>query len=98
MPAADRVLAGVPGGPNSIIKGVDFHLFPLSNTGLVSIPLSFLLGYLGTVLSRDRADTERSDELEVRPVTGIGVGATDHERPGLILPSPGVSSPILIDS
>ncbi len=62
------------GGPNSIIKGVDFHLFPLSNPGLVSIPLSFLLGYLGTVLSGDRADAERSDELEVRSVTGIGAG------------------------
>jgi cation/acetate symporter len=62
------------GGPNSIIKGVDFHLFPLSNPGLVSIPLSFLLGYLGTVLSSDRADSERSDELEVRSITGIGAG------------------------
>jgi cation/acetate symporter len=60
------------GGSNSIIKGVDFHLFPLSNPGLVSIPLSFLLGYLGTVLSSDRADDKRSDELEVRSVTGIG--------------------------
>jgi cation/acetate symporter len=60
------------GGSNSIIKGVDFHLFPLSNPGLVSIPLSFLLGFLGTVLSKDRADDKRSDELEVRSVTGIG--------------------------
>jgi cation/acetate symporter len=62
------------GGPNSIIKNVDFHLFPLSNPGLVSIPLSFLLGYLGTVLSKDRADPERSAELEVRSITGIGAG------------------------
>jgi cation/acetate symporter len=60
------------GGSNSIIKGVDFHLFPLNNPGIVSIPLSFLLGYLGTVLSKDRADGARSDELEVRSVTGIG--------------------------
>ena len=60
------------GGSNSIIKGVDFHLFPLNNPGVVSIPLSFLLGYLGTVLSKDRADADRSDELEVRSVTGIG--------------------------
>ncbi|MBB5801350.1 hypothetical protein F4560_001118 [Saccharothrix ecbatanensis] len=40
----------------------------------MSIPLSFVLGYLGTVL-RDRAVTERFDELEVRSVTGIGAGA-----------------------
>ena len=63
------------GGSNSIIKGVDFHLFPLNNPGIVSIPLSFLLGYVGTVLSKDRADDTRSDELEVRSVTGIGAKA-----------------------
>jgi cation/acetate symporter len=63
------------GGPTSFIKGVDFHLFPLNNPGIVSIPLSFLLGYLGTVFSSDRADTRRSDELEVRSVTGIGFRA-----------------------
>jgi cation/acetate symporter len=60
------------GGANSIIKGVDFHVFPLNNPGIVSIPLSFLLGFLGTVLSKDDADGKRSDELEVRSVTGIG--------------------------
>ncbi len=63
------------GGPNSFVKGVDFHLFPLNNPGIVSIPLSFLLGYLGTVLSKDKADDQRSDELEVRSITGIGAGA-----------------------
>jgi hypothetical protein len=39
-------------------------------------PAARTLGYLGTVLSRDRADTERSDELEVRSVTGISAGAS----------------------
>ncbi len=60
------------GSATSIIRGVDFHLFPLSNPGIVSIPLSFLLGFLGTVLGRDDSDRARSDELEVRSVTGIG--------------------------
>jgi cation/acetate symporter len=64
------------GGPNSFVKGVDFHLFPLNNPGIVSIPLSFLLGYLGTILSKDRADDRRSDELEVRSITGIGAKTT----------------------
>ena len=36
--------------------GVDFHWFPLDNPGLVSIPLSFLLGYLGTVPGKTRPD------------------------------------------
>jgi cation/acetate symporter len=60
------------GGPNSFVKGVDFHLFPLNNPGIVSIPLSFLLGFLGTILSKDESDPQRSDELEVRALTGIG--------------------------
>jgi cation/acetate symporter len=64
------------GGETSIIKGVDFHLFPLNNPGVVSIPLSFLLGFLGTVLSKDRADESRSDELAVRSVTGIGAASS----------------------
>jgi cation/acetate symporter len=64
------------GGETSIIKGVDFHLFPLNNPGVVSIPLSFLLGFLGTILSNDRADEARSDELEVRSVTGIGAATS----------------------
>ena len=44
----------------SMIQGVDFHWFPLDNPGLVSIPLSFLLGYLGTVLAKDASRTRRS--------------------------------------
>jgi cation/acetate symporter len=59
------------GAPTSIIKGVDFHLFPLSNPGIVSIPLSFLLGVIGTLRGKDRPDPARSDELEVRSITGI---------------------------
>ncbi|HEV2783561.1 MAG TPA: cation acetate symporter [Actinophytocola sp.] len=60
------------GSPTSIIKNVDFHLFPLSNPGIVSIPLSFLLGIAGTYLGKDDPDPQRTDELEVRSITGIG--------------------------
>ena len=56
----------------SMIQGVDFHWFPLDNPGIVSIPLSFLLGYLGTVLSKDKADPALYAEMEVRSLTGIG--------------------------
>ena len=56
----------------SMIQGVDFHLFPLDNPGIVSIPLSFLLGYLGTVLAKDKADPARQAEMEVRSLTGVG--------------------------
>ncbi|OLR92069.1 solute symporter family protein [Actinokineospora bangkokensis] len=61
----------VSGGPKPMIKGVDFHWFPLENPGLVSIPLGFLLGWLGTVLSKERDDAKQA-EMEVRALTGAG--------------------------
>ena len=54
----------------SMIQGVDFHWFPLDNPGIVSIPLSFLLGYLGSVLSKEKTDPARNAEMEVRSLTG----------------------------
>ncbi|GAB3439098.1 solute symporter family protein [Actinophytocola sediminis] len=60
------------GSSTAILENVDFHVFPLSNPGIVSIPLSFLLGFLGTVLSRDRADAGLGEQLSVRALTGIG--------------------------
>ncbi|WP_199740583.1 solute symporter family protein [Saccharopolyspora rhizosphaerae] len=61
----------VSGSPTSMLPGIDFAWFPLSNPGLVSIPASFLLGYIGTLLG-DREDGVRADEMEVRSLTGIG--------------------------
>jgi cation/acetate symporter len=52
--------------------GVDFAWFPLENPGLVSIPLAFFLGWLGTVTSKEPAAEERYTELEVRALTGAG--------------------------
>jgi cation/acetate symporter len=58
---------------------IDFHWFPLENPGLVSIPLGFFFGWLGTVTSRDDAAVARYDELEVRSLTGAGAeGAVAH--------------------
>ena len=42
-----------------MLQGVDFHWFPLDNPGLVSIPLSFLLGAVGTVLGGRAPDAAR---------------------------------------
>ena len=64
----------VSGTPTSILAGVDFQWFPLSNPGLVSIPLSFLFGYLGTVLGGAPADQRKQAEMEVRALTGLGSG------------------------
>jgi cation/acetate symporter len=62
----------VTGKSASMLQGVDFHWFPLDNPGIVSIPLSFLLGYLGTVLSKEKADLGKYAEMEVRSLTGVG--------------------------
>ncbi|HEX2131905.1 MAG TPA: cation acetate symporter [Actinophytocola sp.] len=59
----------VSGGKNPMFENVDFHWFPLSNPGIVSIPVSFLLGYLGTILSKERNDAKYA-EMEVRSLTG----------------------------
>ncbi|MFE3830597.1 cation acetate symporter [Streptomyces sp. NPDC059092] len=62
----------VSGKPTSMFPDVDFHFFPLENPGLISIPLGFLLGWLGTVLSKDEPDTGKYAELEVKSLTGTG--------------------------
>ncbi len=43
-----------------MIQGVDFHWFPLDNPGIVSIPLSFLLGIIGTYIGQKRPTAARS--------------------------------------
>ncbi len=51
---------------------IDISWFPLENPGIVSIPLGFLLGYLGTITSKERSSEDRFAELEVRSLTGAG--------------------------
>ncbi len=58
---------------------VDFSWFPLENPGLISIPLGFFFGWLGTVTSKEPESIEKYDELEVRSLTGAGAeGAIAH--------------------
>ncbi|MFB4423864.1 cation acetate symporter [Streptomyces sp. QL37] len=47
----------VSGSPGSVFPHHDFNWFPLTTTGLVSIPFGFLAGWLGTLYGRD-ADPE----------------------------------------
>ncbi|MFG2196906.1 cation acetate symporter [Streptomyces sp. NPDC048639] len=62
----------VSGNPQSLVPGADFALFPLQNPGIVSVPLGFLAGWLGTVTSRESADPATYAETEVRALTGAG--------------------------
>lgn len=69
----------VSGAKTSMIPGANFAIFPLSNPGIVSIPLAFFLGWLGTFLDKKLEDTTKQAEMEVRSLTGVGAEkATNH--------------------
>jgi cation/acetate symporter len=69
----------VSGTPTSMLPNVDFSYFPLSNPGIISIPVSFLLGFLGAVTSKEY-NAAKYAEMEVRSLTGSGSARTvlDH--------------------
>ncbi len=62
----------VSGAKTSMIPGADFAWFPLANPGIVSIPLAFALGIIGTLASKDSGDPAVNAEMEVRSLTGVG--------------------------
>ena len=62
----------VSGAKTSMIPSADFAWFPLSNPGIVSIPLAFLLGIVGTLTSKDAGNAAKNAEMEVRALTGVG--------------------------
>ncbi|MEU6355977.1 cation acetate symporter [Streptomyces sp. NPDC047072] len=54
----------------SLYPDADFAWFPLQNPGIVSIPAGFLLGWLGSVLSRPEPK-ETYEDFEVRTLVGV---------------------------
>ena len=68
----------VSGSKTAMLPGSDFQWFPLSNPGIVSIPLAFILGIVGTLTSRDPGDPELNAEMEVRSLTGVGAEKATH--------------------
>ena len=67
------------GSETSMIPGIDIAVFPLNNPGIISIPLGFLLGWLGTITSRTEESRQLAAEMEVRSLTGFGAEkAVDH--------------------
>ncbi len=61
----------VSGAATSMFPDSDWQWFPLSNPGIISIPLGFLCGWIGTVISKE-TDEDKYAELEVRSLTGHG--------------------------
>jgi len=53
--------------------GMRFDFFPLANPGIVSIPLGFFFGWLGTITSNE-INTAKYAELEVRSMSGAAIG------------------------
>ncbi|PPF81591.1 cation acetate symporter [Pseudoclavibacter sp. RFBJ3] len=60
-------------------EGIDFAWFPLNNPGIVSIPVGFFLGWLGSVLPQKKEDPRVAAEMDVRSLTGYGAEeAVEH--------------------
>ncbi|MFF7441610.1 cation acetate symporter [Streptomyces sp. NPDC008122] len=59
----------VSGTEYALWPGVDFHWFPLNNPGVISVPVSFLLGWYGSVTSPENAD-RKFGRFEYRILTG----------------------------
>ncbi|APE16404.1 solute symporter family protein [Mycolicibacterium pallens] len=68
----------VSGNKTAMIPGANFDWFPLANPGIVSIPLAFILGIVGTLTSKDTGDPELNAEMEVRSLTGVGAEKATH--------------------
>ncbi len=62
----------VTGKSASMVQGLDFHWFPLDNPALISIPVAFFLGWLGSVTDKEKPNRMKYAEMEVRSLTGAG--------------------------
>ena len=75
-------------GPNvwSPIEGAAIFqgdpLVPLSGTAIITIPLGFIAGYLGTVLTQSKSETKEAQEIykeiRVKANTGVSVSEVSH--------------------
>ena len=64
---------------SAMFPGASFAWFPYDNPAIVSVPLAFFMGWLGTVLSNEKPDLGKAAEMEVRSMTGAGAaGALAH--------------------
>ncbi len=69
----------VSGAETAMFPNADWAWFPLTSPGIVSIPLGFLGGIVGTMIGKPDNLDELQAEMEVRSLTGVGVEApVDH--------------------
>jgi cation/acetate symporter len=63
----------------AVVTSGPLAIFPLTNPTIVSLPLAFLAGIIGTLTSKLPADEDLQAEMEVRSMTGAGAeGAVAH--------------------
>ncbi|MER5944817.1 cation acetate symporter [Streptomyces sp. NPDC001904] len=70
----------VSGSPTSAFPGHDLNWFPFTTTGIVSIPLGFLFGWLGTVLTPPRKAAQQQRQYEA--VEGWILAGASRPVPG----------------
>jgi SSS family solute:sodium (Na+) symporter len=58
-----------------MFPNADWAIFPLTSPGLVSIPLSFFVGWFVSIVTKPDNLDELAAEMEVRSLTGVGVEA-----------------------
>jgi cation/acetate symporter len=62
----------VSGSPTAMFTNLDFDLIPLSNPGIISIPLGFILAIVGSYVGKSEDDPVKEAEMDVRALTGLG--------------------------
>jgi cation/acetate symporter len=69
----------VSGTETAMFNTSDWSLLDLTNPAIISIPLGFLAGIVGTYLGKPDNKDALQAEMEVRSLTGVGVEApVDH--------------------
>jgi cation/acetate symporter len=61
----------VSGAATSMFPSANFAWFGLNNPGIISVPLSFFLGWIGSVTEKEH-NAAKYAEMEVRSLTGAG--------------------------
>ncbi|MFB7031664.1 MULTISPECIES: cation acetate symporter [unclassified Streptomyces] len=69
----------VSGAPHSVLSDVDFAWFPLASTGLVSVPVGFLLGWAASRMTAS-GSAVRSAHTEWEEMALTGTDASDRPR------------------
>ncbi len=78
-PAVSAPIGSAKPLASAMFPDMHFAWFPYDNPALVSVPIGFVLGWLGTILSKEIPDAAKAAEMEVRSMTGAGAeGAIAH--------------------